>query len=248
MVLKTNGFLLGLGLFADPLIKRGQSYLDDNFPHWEKLLQLRNSLLKGVPTNAQLAITLLRVGEANNAPLPPPPYSSAPPPDTAHEGAGRDLDHLGKLFILKVASRSLRRPEGVTDHEKAQAIHPDNSSTTAWTDRAKPTKRRGRHFLASLKGATKGSVGVILGTDRLKAAAGAEHARNRLGVLRSGPEPLSGPVRFPARFQGKRGHAYITTKATGPALSWTTEREDIDPVFSIGIDDIQVCRISPFLS
>jgi hypothetical protein len=30
-------------------------------------------------------------------------------------------------------------------------------------------------------------------------------------------------------------------------LSWTTEREDIDPVFSIAIDDIQVCRILPFL-
>jgi hypothetical protein len=247
MVLKTNGFLLGFGFFADPLIKRGLSYLDNNFPHWQKLLQLRNSLLKGVPTNAQLTITLLRVGEANNAPLPPPPYSSAPPPDIAHEAAGRDLNHLGKFFRLNIAPKALRHPEAVTDHEKAQAIHPDNSSTTTGTDRAKPTKRHGRHFLASLKSATKGSVEVILGTDRLKAAAGAEHARNRLGVLRSGPEPLSGPVRFPARYQGKRGHAYITTRATSPALSWTTEREDIDPVFSIAIADIQVCRISPFL-
>lgn len=80
----------------------------------------------------------------------------------------------------------------------------------------------------------------MLGTDRLKAAAGAEHAKNRLGVVQSGPAPVSGPVEFPARYKGKRGHLYITATATSPALSWTTEKEDIDPVFSIAIEDIKV--------
>jgi hypothetical protein len=46
-----------------------------------------STLLKGVPTNAQLAITLLRIGESNGAPLPPPPTSDFPPPDVAHEDA-----------------------------------------------------------------------------------------------------------------------------------------------------------------
>lgn len=83
----------------------------------------------------------------------------------------------------------------------------------------------------------------MLGTDRLKAAAGAEHARNRLGVLQSGPTPPAGPVDFPARYQGKKGHLYITKTATSPALSWTTAKEDIDPIFSIAIEDIQVCSL-----
>jgi len=82
----------------------------------------------------------------------------------------------------------------------------------------------------------------MLGTDRVKAAAGVQHARNRLGVLQSGPTPPAGPIDFPARYQGKKGHLYITTTATSPALNWTMAKEDIDPVFSIAIDDIQVCN------
>jgi hypothetical protein len=55
-------------------------------------------LLKGVPTNAQLTVTLLRIGEANKAPLPPPPYAGPPPPEAAHENAGEGLEHLGKYL------------------------------------------------------------------------------------------------------------------------------------------------------
>ncbi|KAA8564288.1 hypothetical protein EYC84_011232 [Monilinia fructicola] len=159
-----------------------------------------NTLLKGVPTNAQLTITLLRIGEANKAPIPPPPSSSLPPPDVAHATAGEDLDHLG-----------------VSDAEMANAIHPDTTTSTAGIDEPKP-KKKGHRILAAFKSVTKGGVETVLGTDKLKAAAGAEHAKNRLG--------------------GKKGHAYITATATTPALSWTTEREDIDPVFSIAIADI----------
>jgi len=79
----------------------------------------------------------------------------------------------------------------------------------------------------------------MLGTDRLKAAAGAEHAKNRLGVL-DDSKTESGPVQFPARYKGRKGHLYITTMAATPALSWTTEKEDIDPVFTIAIEDIKV--------
>jgi hypothetical protein len=94
--MKLNGLFVGLGFFGDPLIWRGLSYLNRKFPHWQKLLEIRNTLLRGVPTNAQLTITLLRIGEANKAPLPPPPYSGPPPPNAAHDDAGQNLEHLGK--------------------------------------------------------------------------------------------------------------------------------------------------------
>lgn len=131
----------------------------------------------------------------------------------------------------------------------ADAVHPDESAVTSTTgtDASPPKKKHGRRFLAFLKGTTKGGVETMLGTDRLKAAAGAQHAKNRLGVLQSGPVPPSGPVDFPARYQGKKGHLYITTTATSPALSWTTEKDDVDPVFSIAIEDIQVCHIAKLL-
>lgn len=240
MFMKMNGLFVGFGFFGDPLIWRALSYLNRKFPHWQKLLEIRNTLLKGVPTNAQLTITLLRIGEANKAPLPPPPYSNPPPPNAAHETAGQNLKHLGKSFGFRIAAKLLTYSEGVPGDEMADAIHLDDTATTTGADTAKPKKQHGRRILAAFKGATKGGVETILGTDRLKAAAGAEHAKNRIGVLKSGPDAPAGPIQFPCRYRGKKGHAYITATATSPALSWTTEKEDIDPVFSIAIADIQV--------
>merc|ERR1712093_805469 len=221
MFMKMNGLFAGFGFFADPIIWRAASYLNRKFPHWQKLLEIRNTLLKGVPTNARLTVTLLRIGEVNKAPLPPPPYSGPPPPNAAHETAGQNLEHLG-----------------VPNEEIADAVHPDAAVTTG-TDVAPKKKQHGRRILAAIKGVAKGGVETALGTDRLKAAAGGERAKNRLGVLKSGGIDRAGPVDFPCRFKGKKGHAYITSTATTPALSWTTEKEDVDPVFSIAISDIQ---------
>jgi hypothetical protein len=120
----------------------------------------------------------------------------------------------------------------------AAAIHPDATAVSTGTD-VEPKKKHGRRIVAALRNATKGSVETILGTDRLKAAAGSGHAKNRLGVLQDGLDREAGPVAFPCRYKGKKGHAYITATATSPALSWTTEKEDIDPVFSIAIADIK---------
>lgn len=129
--------------------------------------------------------------------------------------------------------------EDVTDTELENAVHPDAAVTTG-TDVVPKKKQHGHRILAAIRGVAKGGVETALGTDRLKAAVGGEHAKNRLGVLKSGGIDRAGPVDFPCRFKGKKGHAYITTTATTPVLSWTTEKEDADPVFSIAIADIQV--------
>ena len=126
----------------------------------------------------------------------------------------------------------------------ADAIHPDESTAAAETEAAPPKKKHGGRILALLKGTTKGGVETMLGTDRVKAAVGAEHAKNRLGVLKPRPVLPSGPIEFQARYHGKKGHLYITTTATSPALSWTTEKDDIDPVWSIAIEDIRVSNSS----
>ena len=99
MFVKMNGLFIGFGFFADPIIWRAASFLNRKFPNWQKLLEIRNTLLKGIPTNAQLTITLLRIGEANKAPLPPPPYNGPAPPDAAHITAGQNLEHLGKIHL-----------------------------------------------------------------------------------------------------------------------------------------------------
>lgn len=92
-----------------------------------------------------------------------------------------------------------------------------------------------------LKGTAKGSVNTSLTANKVRAMAGSVHAKERLGVVKElrQPDPAKGPVRFPARYKGQRGHAYITTTATTPALSWTTELEDVNPAWSVAIGDIE---------
>ena len=175
--------------------------------------------------------------------LTSPVSSGPPPPDAAHESAGEGLEHLG-MYIYLSCCRLLTNLEGVPDDELNEAIHPDNTAVTTGADTAPKKKQHGRRILSAIKGVTKGGVETILGTDRLKAAAGAEHAKNRLGVLRSETLVTAGPIDFPCRYKGKKGHAYITTTATSPAVSWTTNQEDIDPIFSIAIADIAVCFFS----
>jgi hypothetical protein len=121
MFMKTSGLFVGFGFFADPFISRALSYLNREFPHWQKLLELRNTLLKGVPTNAQLTVTLLRIGEANKAPLPPPPYSGPPPPDAAHDTAGEGLEYLGMPLAL-FCNPVLTASEEVPDDEMAVSV------------------------------------------------------------------------------------------------------------------------------
>lgn len=91
-----------------------------------------------------------------------------------------------------------------------------------------------------LKGTAKGGVHTALAADKAKAAAGAVHARNRLGVVNkpSDADSMSGPICFPARCRGKKGHAYITATATSPALSWTSDIEDVNPAWTVAIEDI----------
>ncbi|CEH14620.1 Protein of unknown function DUF3292 [Ceraceosorus bombacis] len=93
---------LGFAFFAQPLfdklaISDLRKLLDEKIPNWKEYLELRNSILKGVPTNAQLTITLLRIGEANKSPLPPPPPSNVAPEPEALEGttAGATETALG---------------------------------------------------------------------------------------------------------------------------------------------------------
>lgn len=103
MVTKGLGFGVGFGFFGDPIISRAISLINRTYPRWEKYVELRHTILRGVPTNAQLAVTLLRIGERNRAPIPPPPFSGAPPPVKPHATAGQDLEHLGEPKLFSAA-------------------------------------------------------------------------------------------------------------------------------------------------
>ncbi len=108
--------------------------------------------------------------------------------------------------------------------------------------------KHGRKLLAFLKGTTRAGVSTVLGTDRLKATVGDEHAKMRLGVV---PDPAdvakSGPVAFRARYHGKKGHLYLLSSSSSTPLpkimfsmesSWA-KAETHPVVFEVLIQDIK---------
>ncbi|ETN44099.1 uncharacterized protein HMPREF1541_10649 [Cyphellophora europaea CBS 101466] len=198
----------GLIFFTDPLQQRGIALLNEKIPDWPRYLELRNSLLRGVPTNAQLTITLLRIGEANRAPLPPPPSSTEPP---AHEAV--DID---KQQLLEDSNLDATHSE-VEDAVTAD----DDAGTDPNAPQAAPKKKGfGQRIVGAIKGTTAGAVETKLQADKVRAVAGSGHAKNKLGILPSKSEmkkhETEGPVTFKARCKGKRGAVFIDSAVSPP--------------------------------
>ncbi|KAM0449844.1 hypothetical protein ACHAO4_007146 [Trichoderma viride] len=224
MLLKGIAFGVGFLFFGDPIIQPALQFANRTYPRWQKFIELRNTILRGIPTNAQLAVTLLRVGERNKVPIPPPPSSDLPPPNNIDPEAAEQVDNLG-----------------VTDEEAREALHPDLDHAKEIKDDSQQRKpKRSHRIINLLKGTAKGGIETALTADKAKAAVGAAQARNRLGVVNKRPDDRpSGPICFPARCGGKKGHAYITATATSPALSWTSKIEDVNPAWTVAIEDIR---------
>jgi len=243
MLLKGTGFIFGFTFFGDPILTPLLDFANRTYPRWQKYVELRNSVLKGVPTNAQLAVTLLRIGERNQAPVPPPPSSDMPPPAETNKDALQDLDHLGKQSIAKQGEKGVQLmiDAGATDEEIEGAAEPSHGlEHDNEDDKTKQKPKKSRRILNLLKGTTKGGVETVLTADKAKAAAGEKHARDRLGVVKQPrSQAVAGPVSFPARYKGRKGHAYVTATATAPALSWTSDLEDVNPAWTVAIADIQ---------
>ncbi|ROW11852.1 hypothetical protein VPNG_04913 [Cytospora leucostoma] len=245
MVVKGTTFGIGFGFFGDPVISRGVALLNRKFPHWQKLLELRNTILKGVPTNAQLTITLLRIGEANHAPLPPPPRANAPPTNSPAAISEKDL-----------SAAAGDSPLNATDEELAEAIRHDptmahvNEGTDIQRSKSARHGRKGSKILGFFKGTARGAIRTAIGTDTAKAKAGSGKAKDRLGVI-SSHKHFDGPVEFQARHKGHKGRVYISTRATVPAVAFSTDvksdmkhldDEHVHPVWSIAVADIAELR------
>jgi hypothetical protein len=179
-----------------------------------------SNILRGVPTNAQLTITLQRIGEANKAPIPPPPTSDEPPADEPAE-----LDHE-------------ELPLDASYEEVQDAVNVDEDAESPVPE--KPKKKHGSRVINFLKGTAKAGIEARLGTYKARAAVGSSDAKDHLGVLQKGASEPTGPVDYQARFQGKRGWIYINTSATVPCVSFSNgpHEKDLDPLFSIPIDEI----------
>lgn len=242
MFVKGVGFGVGFGFFGDPIITPALNFINRTYPRWEKYVELRNTILRGVPTNAQLTITLFRIGEQNKAPLPPPPTSDVPLVVKPHETAGEDLEHLGVYMRSPSSSTQLTPIKGATEGEIVEAVRTDpavHAEELREKEEEEKKPKKTQRLMNLIKGTAKGGIHTVLAADKAKAKAGAQHAKDRLGVVK-GPEddPETGPIQFPARYKGKKGHCYITSTATTPAMSWTPNIDNVSPAWTTTIGDI----------
>lgn len=167
MFMKGLTFGAGFGFFGDPIMAPGLAWLNKTFPRWQKLLEVRNTILKGVPTNAQLAITLLRVGEANKSPLPPPPRTSKAPSDQPVEITDEHLRATGADWPLNATKEEL---DEATAHDPTAAYETGGDDI----DAAKNHRhgKKGSRILGFFKGTTKATVQTAIAGDTIKAKAG----------------------------------------------------------------------------
>ncbi|KAI0696851.1 hypothetical protein C8T65DRAFT_583134 [Cerioporus squamosus] len=204
MVVDGTTFLVGVIFFTGPVTSKLFHTITHRFPHWRKFLELRRSLLRGVPTNAQLTITLLRLAEEAKAPLPPPPASRPHHTATAAEAANPAAAHPPE------AADALKQHDFAFDTENYEVEGVDADHPAAYTDseegtyvdgegtdresmereeeykddgEGKKKKRRGSKLVGFMRKTTRAGVGGILGVDHLKAKIGNEHAKRRLGAV-----------------------------------------------------------------
>ncbi|KAI0652776.1 hypothetical protein C8Q79DRAFT_899595 [Trametes meyenii] len=200
-IVRGTTFAVGVVFFGRPVITRVTYQVDHRFPHWRKLLELRRQVLLGVPTNAQLTLTLLRIAELAKAPLPPPPVSlprhtaevvdaSNPAPTHPPQAAEALKEHD---FAFDADNYEI---DGV-DHDHPQ-VHGDSDgvtiggATNGQGSEGDEKKKSDSKVLGLIKKTAHGGVSSILGVDHLKAKVGNEHSKRRLGAVAPPSELTAG--------------------------------------------------------
>ncbi|KAE8352905.1 hypothetical protein BDV28DRAFT_134238 [Aspergillus coremiiformis] len=206
-MVKSGSFLLGLGIFGDPLFQRTIAFLNEKVADWKEYLDIQNTLLKGVPTNAQLTLALLRLGEINSTPLPPPPTSHNSEPLWPIRGKPASNMITSTNDNQANPPLTLQAPE-TKEPSKAEV------RKKKW---AKVLKFIGRAIATAIKG--------HIAFDRAMRITESASAQTLIGMLRrrgwvTGP-PL-GPLKFEAKFERKRGTVVIDSSQEQPVLYFTT--------------------------
>ena len=155
-----------------------------------------------MPTNNQIAITLLRIGEANRTPLPPVPTSKPDDPDHPNIIHTKDipLDATRPEVLNATMPSAVEKPHGDDNEEQPKHKHLSK-------------------VVRLFKGNAKSVVETKLATDHVRAATGSQKAKGHLGVLPKTKSIIyAGPSEYKCRFEGKNGWAVITESASHSVL------------------------------
>ncbi|KAK8054879.1 hypothetical protein PG993_000106 [Apiospora rasikravindrae] len=203
---KLAGLFVGMAFFGDPFIKYAIRWLHQNYPDWQEMISLNATILKGVPNNAQLTITLLRRAEGRDGPLPPAP-------NTEQKKAIRHMT----LDDTTLDTTGADAPLGATQAELEDCLEVDQEKLDNAGGPDSEVKSIGGHKTAKvlnfLKHALKGGAKAALTADRVRAKAGRQGAKNRIGVVPATDAQHvddDGPTTFTARYDGNQGTIHIS--------------------------------------
>lgn len=205
-------------------------------------LPLSSTLLKGVPTNAQLTLTLLRIGEANHAPIPPPPRINSTPPDKPAQITSNDLATTGPDAPLNASQGEIDR--AITYDPRTK--HQNASPSVMVSSPDEKQHKKSNKILSFFRGAARGAVKTAVEADTIRAKTlGGHHARDRLGAVPPAEKvPISVPVEFEARYEGKKGQVVLSTMGTVPMVAFVEEKHkrrddgDLHAIWSVPVADI----------
>lgn len=187
----------------------------------EILLTCFSNILRGVPTNNQLALTLLRIGEAHHSPLPPAPSMKATHTNNLPNVQIDEVPLPASQHEIRQAIEPSPMPKSTEDHSSSPSNPNDDSDSN---EPSKPPHRHLSKFISLLKGHTKATVESKLAIDHVRAKAGSSKAQGHLGVLPKKKNLIyAGPAEFKARFHGEKGWLYIATTSTSPNSTSATE-------------------------
>ncbi|KGO42812.1 Protein of unknown function DUF3292 [Penicillium expansum] len=217
-IIKLVGFALGLGFFGEPILTYTLDLLNAKVPNWKDHLDLQKTLLAGVPTNAQLTLTLLRIGEINSSPLPPAPSS----------------DENEPVWPIRRKKSQAASSTDVSRQGSSGDLQSTNS-TTSLPETKVPKKRFVLKLFKFLRRTIATAIKGHIAFDRAMAIAGSAHTKNLIGMLQTGHFAATpfGPLKFDAKFERKRGAAVIDSSKEPPILYFTTNQ-------SAGLDDLRI--------
>ncbi|KLO84705.1 Uncharacterized protein LW93_4984 [Fusarium fujikuroi] len=181
---------------------------------WERSAKI---LFRGIPTDSQLTVALLRQSERDKAPLPPSPEPKSPPLDEPLVLNGNVLSGSAGDQPVGASPEEIRRAV----QEEPGVVQDTGGDDHEYPDHESGGKRRGK-LLGIIKPVVQAAVKTVIGANKIRAKTGTVSAKNRVGAASTREEPsIAGPVEFTCRWQGEKGFVYLTTDTESPHLCFS---------------------------
>ncbi|RKL35780.1 hypothetical protein BFJ72_g8480 [Fusarium proliferatum] len=181
---------------------------------WERSAKI---LFRGIPTDSQLTVALLRQSERDKAPLPPSPEPKSPPLDEPLVLNGNVLSGSAGDQPVGASPEEIRRAV----QEEPGVVQDTGGDDHEYPDHESGGKRRGK-LLGIIKPVVQAAAKTVIGANKIRAKTGTVSAKNRVGAASTRDEPsIAGPVEFTCRWQGEKGFVYLTTDTDFPHLCFS---------------------------